>query len=190
MSPASRKAVIRLPWTAECSRAGAQESAERIESFLSDPKISDAVVSLHAHIDHSGRAAVSDRRGILPHNLGDVGDERSIRHHAGGLSAHSGKGCRIPGEAQKGFIEPLPWDAARCADDGSNGRCSYNRPFDVVPGVRATYIDAGHILGSASVRLDCTESGKTKRLVLLRAILVAAVWQSFGIRRHPKARMP
>jgi metallo-beta-lactamase family protein len=41
----------------------------------------------------------------------------------------------------------------------------YNKPFDVVPGVRASYIDAGHILGSASVLVDCTEGGKTKRLV-------------------------
>jgi metallo-beta-lactamase family protein len=31
--------------------------------------------------------------------------------------------------------------------------------------VRGTYVDAGHILGSASVILDCTEDGKTKRLV-------------------------
>jgi metallo-beta-lactamase family protein len=41
----------------------------------------------------------------------------------------------------------------------------YNKPFDVVPGVRASYVDAGHILGSASVQVDCTEDGKTKRLV-------------------------
>ena len=30
----------------------------------------------------------------------------------------------------------------------------YDKPFDVVPGMRATFIDAGHILGSASVVLD------------------------------------
>jgi metallo-beta-lactamase family protein len=41
----------------------------------------------------------------------------------------------------------------------------YNKPFDVVPGVRGTYVDAGHILGSASVVLDCTEGGVTQRLV-------------------------
>jgi len=41
----------------------------------------------------------------------------------------------------------------------------YIHPFDVVPGLKATYIYAGHILGSASVVLDCTEGGKTKRLV-------------------------
>jgi len=41
----------------------------------------------------------------------------------------------------------------------------YNKPFDVVPGVRASYVDAGHILGSASVVLDCVTGGRTRRLV-------------------------
>ena len=41
----------------------------------------------------------------------------------------------------------------------------YDRPFDVVPGVRCTYVEAGHILGSASVVVDVTEDGATKRLV-------------------------
>jgi len=41
----------------------------------------------------------------------------------------------------------------------------YHRPFDVVPGIRVSFVDAGHILGSASVTLDCTESGRTQRLV-------------------------
>jgi metallo-beta-lactamase family protein len=34
-----------------------------------------------------------------------------------------------------------------------------------VPGLKASYVDAGHILGSASVVLECTEDGKTKRLI-------------------------
>jgi metallo-beta-lactamase family protein len=41
----------------------------------------------------------------------------------------------------------------------------YNKPFDVVPGVRGSYTDAGHILGSASVILDCVEGDQAKRLV-------------------------
>jgi metallo-beta-lactamase family protein len=41
----------------------------------------------------------------------------------------------------------------------------YHRTFDVVPGLRATFVDAGHILGSASVVLDCTEGAETRRLV-------------------------
>jgi metallo-beta-lactamase family protein len=65
----------------------------------------------------------------------------------------------------KEFIEPLYGmrHAVRTIDLMVG--VPYNRPFDVVPGVKASYIDAGHILGSASVLLDCTEGGKTKRLV-------------------------
>jgi metallo-beta-lactamase family protein len=41
----------------------------------------------------------------------------------------------------------------------------YRRAFDVVPGVRVTFVDAGHILGSASVIVDCVEGSKSRRLV-------------------------
>src|SRR3970282_874396 len=41
----------------------------------------------------------------------------------------------------------------------------YGREFNVTPGIRATFVDAGHILGSASVVLDCRENGVKRRLV-------------------------
>jgi metallo-beta-lactamase family protein len=41
----------------------------------------------------------------------------------------------------------------------------YHKPFDVISGLRATYIDAGHILGSASVILECDDGTSAKRLV-------------------------
>ena len=37
-------------------------------------------------------------------------------------------------------------------------RARYGRPVDVAPGMRATYLDAGHILGSAIIRLEVRES--------------------------------
>ncbi|HEU4630704.1 MAG TPA: MBL fold metallo-hydrolase, partial [Gemmatimonadaceae bacterium] len=42
---------------------------------------------------------------------------------------------------------------------------SYHKPFEICPGVRVTFTDAGHILGSASVVLEAEEDGKTTRLV-------------------------
>src|SRR3970282_2222225 len=41
----------------------------------------------------------------------------------------------------------------------------YGREFSVTPGIRAAFVDAGHILGSASVVLDCREDGVKRRLV-------------------------
>ncbi len=40
----------------------------------------------------------------------------------------------------------------------------YNRPMRIVPGVTATFHDAGHILGSASIILELEENGRKLRL--------------------------
>ena len=42
----------------------------------------------------------------------------------------------------------------------------YERRFDVVPGVTATFIEAGHIFGSAQVVLDIDDRGCRRRLVV------------------------
>ena len=42
----------------------------------------------------------------------------------------------------------------------------YDAPIDVAPGIRATFFDAGHILGSASILLELEEKGIRRRLVM------------------------
>ena len=44
-------------------------------------------------------------------------------------------------------------------------RLPYNQPAEVVPGVTLTYLEAGHILGSAIVQLDYQENGRPRRFV-------------------------
>src|SRR5690606_6471857 len=41
----------------------------------------------------------------------------------------------------------------------------YNEPFKVAEGIEARYVDAGHILGSASIEVKVTEGGETKTLI-------------------------
>jgi metallo-beta-lactamase family protein len=49
---------------------------------------------------------------------------------------------------------------------GHFGRTAvYGRPLDLVPGVRVTFVDAGHILGSACVYLELEEDGRRRRLL-------------------------
>jgi metallo-beta-lactamase family protein len=40
----------------------------------------------------------------------------------------------------------------------------YHRPAPIAPGVRLTFLDAGHVLGSAITVLDVEEKGKTRRI--------------------------
>ncbi|HEY7524237.1 MAG TPA: MBL fold metallo-hydrolase [Candidatus Limnocylindrales bacterium] len=42
----------------------------------------------------------------------------------------------------------------------------YDQPQDVAPGIRATYLDAGHILGSAIIRLEVSEPGTPDRIIV------------------------
>jgi metallo-beta-lactamase family protein len=42
---------------------------------------------------------------------------------------------------------------------------SYDHPVEVAPGIRATYLDAGHILGSASILLELREGEREKRVL-------------------------
>ena len=43
---------------------------------------------------------------------------------------------------------------------------TYDTPIEVAPGIRATYFDAGHILGSASILLELEEGGTRRRVVM------------------------
>ena len=42
---------------------------------------------------------------------------------------------------------------------------NYHEPFEPVPGVKITYYDAGHILGSGFLAMEVTENGKTTSLI-------------------------
>lgn len=125
----------------------------------------DAIVLSHAHIDHAGRLPFLVHEGFAKTihatpatiDLSEVmlADSAHIQESdADFLSRH-----------HKTHAEPLygARDAVRTIELMKGAQ--YDEPFDVIPGVRVTYVDAGHILGSASVIVDCTENGVTRRLV-------------------------
>ncbi|MFL5481518.1 MAG: MBL fold metallo-hydrolase RNA specificity domain-containing protein [Gemmatimonadaceae bacterium] len=142
-----------------------QETAEKNRQLPLPIEKLDAVVLSHAHIDHSGRLPFLIAEGYSK-TIWATSATRDLSAVMLADSAHiQEKDAEFLAKRRKDFIEPLYGmrHAVRTMDLMVG--VPYNRPFDVVPGVRATYVDAGHILGSASVELDCTENGETKRLV-------------------------
>jgi len=125
----------------------------------------DAVVLSHAHIDHAGRLPFLVRHGYN----GTIWCTPATRDLCAVMLADSAhiqeKDAEFLARRGKEGVEPLYSlrHATRTIELMTG--VPYRRTFDVVPGVRATYIDAGHILGSASVVLDCTEGSVTRRLV-------------------------
>lgn len=125
----------------------------------------DAVVLSHAHIDHSGRLPFLVAEGYSK-TIWSTAATRDLCAVMLADSAHiQEKDAEFLAKRKKDFIEPLYGIRHAIRTMELMVGIPYNKPFDVVPGVRGTYVDAGHILGSASVVLDCTENGVTKRLI-------------------------
>jgi metallo-beta-lactamase family protein len=124
-----------------------------------------AVVLSHAHIDHSGRLPMLARYGYTGPIYATpatrdlcaimLSDSAHIQEKDAEYLARRGRPAAAPLYQVK--------DVAKVMSQMIS--IPYDKPFDVAPGVRGTFVEAGHILGSASVVLDCTEGKSTRRLV-------------------------
>jgi metallo-beta-lactamase family protein len=144
-----------------------EESMERNRKFPFDPKLVDAVVLSHAHMDHTGNLPNLCRQGFdgniyctfATRDLSSIMLEDSAQIQRDDAAFVSRK------RAKKGLppVEPLysAEDAQKAVSQfvGIN----YDRAFPVLDGVKVTFVDAGHILGAAQVILDVEEPGKKFR---------------------------
>jgi len=125
----------------------------------------DAVVLSHAHIDHAGRLPLLVREGYR-RVVFCTPATRDLCAVMLADSAHiAEKDAEYLARHMKSFVAPLYRQPDVAELMKHVVAVPYNEPWEVVPGVRATFVDAGHILGSASVVLECTENGRTTRLV-------------------------
>ncbi|HEY63882.1 MAG TPA: MBL fold metallo-hydrolase [Caldilineae bacterium] len=145
------------------------ETYERNLNFPFDPASIDALVLSHAHIDHSGNIPNLVKQGFR----GNIWSTPATRDLCAAMLQDSGhiqeKDVEYVNKkrARKGLppVEPL-----YTQEDAMNAlpyfvSLGYDRPFQVVPGVQVTFLDAGHILGSAMVLLEITEGERTWRLL-------------------------
>ncbi len=118
----------------------------------------DAVLLTHAHLDHSGylplfvrsgfkgpiyaTAATRELCGILLPDSGHLQEEQAQFANRHGFSKHT---PALPLYTQK--------DAIACLKRFRT--VAFDEPFEPAPGVTARLSHAGHLLGAASVRMQC-----------------------------------
>ena len=181
-------------------------SAENAEAFGFDPAAIDYVLLTHAHLDHCGRLPLLSKRGFRGEIICTAATRelaRLVMLDAAHLQEQEARGAddaRRSGSDQA--VVPLYTvvDALNSLD-GFGRTASYGQPLELAAAGHATFIDAGHILGSASIFLELAEPGGAVRLLfsgdlgnagrpLLRAPAtppradVVVIETTYGDRRH------
>lgn len=150
---------------------GLQQGRDEVsnDAFPFAPNTIDLVLVTHAHIDHSGRIPMLIKQGFqgrilttrLTADLLDIMLQDAAHIQEQDAEWKNRKGARSGAP----HVEPLYTveDAMRVREFMTT--CEYNQEIPLFEGVTARFVDAGHLLGSASIILDATENGITKRIV-------------------------
>lgn len=153
-------------------QGGRELDEENSKPFGFDPKQIDFVLLTHAHLDHCGRLPLLAKRGFRGEIITTAATRELARlvmvdaahlqeeevEHRGHRSAHHGK-------HQHAAAPLYSIVDAFLALEFFGRVTAYGQPVQLAPGIRATFIDAGHILGSACILLELEENGRQRRVL-------------------------
>jgi metallo-beta-lactamase family protein len=144
------------------------EGIEKNQNFEFDPASIDAVLLSHAHIDHSGdlpNLVKKGFRGPIYATFPTVTLGNIMLQDAAHIQEQDilflNKKRAAHGEPP---LEPLYTLADAIEAIDHYYPVKYEEAFSPVPGVTVHFYNAGHILGSAAIRLDIVENGVKKSL--------------------------
>lgn len=154
----------------DCGSFQGGETAERCnERPLPDPASLQAVVLTHAHLDHTGRLPLLARAGFTGPVFATpatIDMTALILRDAARIQTQDAERHNRKRERAG---EP-PYVPLYSHDDAEQiirqlRVAQYDGPMPVAPGIRARYVEAGHMLGSASIQL-LIEDGGVRRTVV------------------------
>jgi metallo-beta-lactamase family protein len=129
----------------------------------------DAVVLTHAHIDHTGRLPLLPRAGFRAPIYGTEATLEAaelLLEDSAGLQRSDLR--RTNRRRERAGLDPLP----EPYDDGdlrdvfaSFTPLPYDEPVHVAPGIQVQMVEAGHMLGSTSIKMFVEDEERTPCIV-------------------------
>ena len=158
-----------------CVDCGMHQGNKAIEERNRDasvyrPEALDFILVTHAHIDHSGLLPLMVKEGYAKpiYCTRATGELLELMLQD---SAHIQE-MEAQWEAKKFSRRGLsnPPEALYTTEDALKTNellhtVEYHSEFEPAPGIKVTYYDAGHILGSGTLRIEAHEDGKTTSLI-------------------------
>ncbi|BBN58425.1 MBL fold metallo-hydrolase RNA specificity domain-containing protein [Hydrogenovibrio marinus] len=156
----------------DCGMFQGHTDHENSDDFGFDPREVDILLVTHAHLDHVGRIPKLVKEGFD----GRIISLRATLELAEVIMLDSAKimqedyktdlkKAQRRGEEDK--VTPPLYDMDDVGDvfNLSIQYADYNKPISLSKGIKATFHNAGHILGSASIQIDYEEDSTTKTIV-------------------------
>jgi metallo-beta-lactamase family protein len=153
-------------------QGGRELEEDNADEFGFEAASIDYLLLTHAHLDHCGRIPLLASRGFDGEIITTAASRelaRLVMLDSAGLqeeeARYLNRRARRRGKS-KDVVVPLytTLDALNALEFyGRTAR--YNQALELAPGIRATFIDAGHILGSACLLLELTEGSGRRRLL-------------------------
>ncbi|WP_193174159.1 MBL fold metallo-hydrolase RNA specificity domain-containing protein [Oricola nitratireducens] len=141
---------------------------DNAETFGFEPSDIDILLLTHAHLDHCGRIPLLVKRGFS----GEIITTSATRELArlvmlDSAHLHEEEARRRARKSHDKHAEGPLYDELDALNsfDCFGRTAQYHKPIQLAHGITATFFDAGHILGSASVLLELSEGERHRRVL-------------------------
>ena len=152
-------------------QGGRDMDEENRQDFGFNPREVDVLLLTHGHLDHCGRVPLLVKNGFK----GKIVTTAATRELARLVMLDSAriqeeeakyKNKKLRKKGKKEDATPLytTLDALTCLDFFYD-ITAFNHSYQLGPDMKATFYDAGHILGAANILLELSENGCNKRIL-------------------------